>query len=208
MLLILTISPLLGEEVDDITALYYLIQAPKTLVQKKLNAVKENKTPSFYRAMLYLNLCMRDWNESYANSGHRDLEKIRSFPTNPNLLKVYKGISHSFQGKIKTLFGMDDLEKASLYMKEIPLDESDWVIRFLRGITLIELGRGLPDFFFFDEAKKEAVSIGTADLLYVRRSYKKNGTLFFNLSAYDRKKKPVPLEIYHYIDGLRINGLY
>ncbi len=97
----------------------------------------------------------------------RALELFENLPARTPLQLAYAGMAHAFVARIRTIFGVGHLESMQEAMRAIPEDYPDYLVRFLRGNTLLQVGRGLPSVFSIKEIKEEAVLVGTADLEYV-----------------------------------------
>lgn len=97
----------------------------------------------------------------------RALELLEPLPARTPIELAYAGMAHAFVARIRTVFGVGHLEAMQEAMRAIPEDHSDFLVRFLRGNTLLQVGRGLPSVFSIKEIKEEAVLVGSADLKYV-----------------------------------------
>ncbi len=95
------------------------------------------------------------------------LEAVEKEFAGSDLFMVHIGMAHAFVASIKTIFGVGDLKKMQAELQSIDRDHPDWLIRFLRGTTLVEVGRALPGVFTIKEIKQEAVEVGSGDLRYV-----------------------------------------
>ncbi len=97
----------------------------------------------------------------------RALELLEQLPADTPLRLVYLGMAHAFKARIRTIFGVGNLEAMQEAMRGIDEHYPDPLVRFLRGNTLVQVGRALPSIFSIRDIKKEAVRVGTADLEYV-----------------------------------------
>lgn len=95
------------------------------------------------------------------------LEEVHGAVTTTDLFKVHIGRAHAFVASIRTVFGVGDLKKMQTELQSIDRDHPDWLIRFLRGTTLVETGRALPGVFAIRDIKEEAVEVGSADLRFM-----------------------------------------
>jgi len=192
------------EAVKDSWAIYFAVQTDPAILKAELARIEQQTgdDATFATAILYLNLCMLKWNTADANKGYKLLEKLRDYAPNQYLFFVYRGIASSFQGRIKTIFGLDDLKQAQAYLLQIPKDHANWVIRFLRGVTLINLAKGLPDIWIFTKSKAEARELGRADLTYVQEEYQRNAIGEFDLAAYNNAKFAVPRVVIGHVERL------
>lgn len=111
---------------------------------------------------------------------------------NDELFVVHIGMAHAFVARIRTIFGVSSLKKMQSELQSIPEEHPDWLIRFLRGITSLQVGRALPGVFTIKEIKQQAVEVGSADLRYVLRLYQESGVRNFSPSTYDFNRRPVP----------------
>lgn len=111
---------------------------------------------------------------------------------NEDLFVVHIGMAHAFVAKIRTVFGVSSLKKMQAELQTIPEDHPDWLIRFLRGTTSLQVGRALPGVFTIKEIKAQAVEVGSADLRYVLNLYEQSGTGTFEPETYDFSDRPVP----------------
>lgn len=139
----------------------------------------------------------------YIRSARRDnamrakelLESAETQFAGEDLFTVHIGMAHAFVASIRTIFGVGDLKKMQSELQSIDRDHPDWLIRFLRGITSVEVGRALPNVFTIKEIRKEAVEVGSADLRYVLDLPRLPGTGPFDPRTYDFGSKPVPWQI-------------
>lgn len=181
---------------DALWAMYYLIEVDSAGILKAASVLEKSGSKdaetNLSLAILYLNLCMREWNSEYAKKGDKYIQKVKSYPLFPELHSIYTGISYSFQGRIKTILGMGDLKKAEDYMLKIPADYENWIIRFLRGVNLTRMGKGLPNIFFLKEAKQRALDLGRSDLLFVIEKFKQTPVDALVWETYDRAAMAVP----------------
>ena len=111
------------------------------------------------------------------------------------LFTVHIGMAHAFVASIRTVFGVGDLKKMQSELQSIDRNHPDWLIRFLRGITSVEVGRALPNVFTIKEIRAEAVEVGSADLRYVLDRPRLPGTGDFDPQTYDFNGRPVPWQI-------------
>ncbi len=112
-----------------------------------------------------------------------------------DLFVVHIGMAHAFVARIRTIFGVSNLKKMQAELQSIPEDHPDWLIRFLRGTTSIQVGRALPGVFTIKEIKQQAVEVGSADLRYVLSLYEQSGIRSFDPATYDFSDRPVPQPI-------------
>ena len=106
--------------------------------------------------------------------------------------KVHFGMAHAFIAKIRKVFGVGNLKEMQGLMQSIPEDHPDWLLRFFRGTTLVELGSALPGVFTIKETKEEALELGEADLRYVLRTHRRASVDNYRPKSYDTEKRPVP----------------
>lgn len=95
------------------------------------------------------------------------LELLEPLPADTHLRKAYLGVAHAFAARIRTIFGVGNLEAMQEILEEIPEHLDDPLVRFLRGNTLVQVGRALPGMFTLGEIKERAIAVGTADLRYI-----------------------------------------
>lgn len=112
-----------------------------------------------------------------------------------DLFTVHIGMAHAFVASIKTIFGVGDLKKMQSELQSIERDHSNWLIRFLRGITLYEVGNALPGVFTIREIKNEAIEVGEKDLRYVLDKPRLSEFDQFDPESYDYRNMPVPSEV-------------
>ena len=117
------------------------------------------------------------------------LEAVEEEFAESDLFMVHIGMAHAFVASIKTIFGVGDLKKMQAELQSIDRDHPDWLIRFLRGTTLVEVGRALPGVFTIKEIKQEAVEVGSGDLRYVLSMDRGNT---FDPENYDPNNTAVP----------------
>lgn len=123
------------------------------------------------------------------------LEKTKPAYESSYTHRVHLGMAHSFVAKIRTVFGVSNLESMEEYMSSIPEDYPNWLVRFLRGTTLVQVGSALPGIFKMREIKEKAIRIGSDDLEYVIEEYDSDPLESFDPSSYDPSSKPVPRPI-------------
>jgi hypothetical protein len=97
------------------------------------------------------------------------LEILEELPADSHLRMAYLGVAHDFVARIRTIFGVRNLEAMQEILESIPEKLDDPLVRFLRGNTLIQVGRALPGVFTMKEIKERAIAVGTADLEYILR---------------------------------------
>jgi len=139
----------------------------------------------------------------YIRSGRRDdamkakrlLEAVEDQFGNDKLFIVHLGMAHAFVASIRTVFGVGDLKKMQTELQSIEKSHPDWVIRLLRGITLVEVGRALPGIFTIREIKNQAVEVGTEDLRFVLSLPRLRPAESFDPETYDLDKMPVPWDV-------------
>ncbi len=120
------------------------------------------------------------------------LEAAESRFGGQDLFVVHIGMAHAFVARIRTIFGVSNLKKMQAELQSIPEDHPDWLIRFLRGITSLQVGRALPGVFTIKEIKQQAVEVGSADLRYVLSLYEQSGIRSFDPGTYNFSDRPVP----------------
>lgn len=109
-----------------------------------------------------------------------------------DLFVVHIGMAHAFVARIRTIFGVSNLKKMEAELQSIPEDHPDWLIRFLRGITSLQVGRALPGVFTIKEIKQQAIEVGSADLRYVLSLFEQSGIRSFDPDTYNFSDRPVP----------------
>lgn len=119
------------------------------------------------------------------------LEQVRGDVTETDLFRVHIGMAHAFVAGIRTVFGVGDLKKMQAELQSIDRNHPDWLIRFLRGTTLVETGRALPGVFSIKDIKEEAVEVGSGDLRYVLNRPRGPGQPF-DPDRYDPTDPTVP----------------
>lgn len=95
------------------------------------------------------------------------LEILEELPADTHLRMAYLGVAHAFVARIRTIFGVKNLEAMQEILESIPEQLDDPLVRFLRGNTLVPVGRALPGVFTIKEIKERAIAVGTADLEYI-----------------------------------------
>lgn len=108
------------------------------------------------------------------------------------LHRVHLGMAHSFIAKIRTIFGVSNLKKMRDLMDSIPREHTDWLLRFLRGTTLVKVGAALPGILNMKEIKEQAVDVGSNDLRYVLREHRSRSVDDFEAENYNTEMMPVP----------------
>jgi len=129
------------------------------------------------------------------NDAFRAKELLEAAETrfgNEDLFVVHIGMAHAFIARIRTIFGVSNLKEMQTKLQSIPQDHPDWLIRFLRGITSLQVGRALPGVFTIKDIKQQAVEVGSTDLHYVLKLYEESGVRSFTPSTYDFNRRPVP----------------
>jgi len=123
------------------------------------------------------------------------LEEAQERFARQNLFTVHLGMAHAFVASIRTIFGVSNLKTMEEQLQSIPEKHSDWLIRFLRGTTSLQVGRALPGVFTIKEIKEKAVQVGSEDLRYVLEVYRREGVPGFDPESYDFSRMPVPRPI-------------
>ena len=123
--------------------------------------------------MLYIARFNRRENRADA---YKALEMLEAIPAETALEQVYLGMAHAFIARIRTVFGVKNLEAMQDAMGLVPEHYPDYLVRFLRGNTLFQVGQGLPSVFSIKDIKEESLRIGTADLK--KRNYLNPGSSF------------------------------
>jgi hypothetical protein len=106
--------------------------------------------------------------------------------------RVHLGMAHSFIAKIRTIFGVGNLKEMRSLMESIPREHEDWLLRFLRGTTLVKVGSALPGILSMKEIKEHAVDVGSDDLRYVLREHHLRPIEEFDAESYDPDSMAVP----------------
>lgn len=147
---------------------YYLLQAEDPLYENILQAENLPRgNINTVKGILYLFKYLRTENNRDANQAHQYLLKASGTFSLTPLFKSLLGMSYAMQAKIKTIFGLDDLNKMRVILKEIPEDPVHWQTRFFRAKAAYNVGMALPDIFFIAEAKHEAIEMGLKDLQFL-----------------------------------------
>lgn len=120
------------------------------------------------------------------------LEEAQERFDRQDLFTVHLGMAHAFVARIRTIFGVSNLKTMEEQLQSIPENHSDWLIRFLRGTTSLEVGRALPGVFTIKDIKEKAVQVGSGDLRYVLEVYRQEGVPNFDPESYDFSRMPVP----------------
>jgi len=123
------------------------------------------------------------------------LEEAQERFARQDLFTVHLGMAHAFVARIRTIFGVSNLKTMEEQLQSIPENHSDWLIRFLRGTTSLEVGRALPGVFTIKDIKQKAIQVGSEDLRYVLEVYRKEGAPGFDPESYDFSRMPVPKPI-------------
>ncbi len=159
-----------------------------------LNAEETART-EYAAGVLHTYRYIRSSRRENAMQAKKLLESAEPRFTGQDLFTVHIGMAHAFVASIRTVFGVGDLKKMQSELQSIDRDHPDWLIRFLRGITSVEVGRALPNVFTIKEIRAEAVEVGSADLRYVLGRPRLPGTGAFDPQAYDFNSKPVPWQV-------------
>lgn len=165
-LLILT-STLSAQEERDY-ALYSLLIENEEILDQEIERMADARREIQQRqlAMLLLSRYIR---EEKRRDAYKALDILSGLPAETNLQKVYLGMGHAFAAKIKTIFGVSHLKEMQRIMEEIPTEHEDWLVRFLRGNTLVQVASALPGIFSIKDIKERALRLGRRDLEYVIR---------------------------------------
>lgn len=187
-------------EIDETWALSYLLLDEENDLDRAIEQLPGEIADPSERSLALgiLNIYKYLRNDSvseYAYTAFENLESLSPPFNDAAFIFAFKGAAHSLMAKEKTIFGVGNLKDMQMYMEYIPEDYNSWFVRFLRGSTLIQVGRNLPA-VFFRKMKAEAVELGTKDLSYVMEQYRNNGISYFDADTYDRESRPVPYPIY------------
>jgi hypothetical protein len=203
--------PLPAEEIDGAWALEYLLAEEESILDAEIRRLEsesgrgvsfDENSRNLALGTLYVFKYIRfDEASKYAFTAADYLENIGRAPADRPFTQVIRGMASSLLAKIKTAFGVGDLKDMERYMRAIPEDYEDWIVRFLRGSTMYKVSQGLPK-IFFRKAIEEAYQLGVNDLLYVETEYHRNGVPFYDKKSYDGSKQPVPREIYVQVQDL------
>jgi len=120
------------------------------------------------------------------------LETVQEGFDDQELFTVHLGMAHAFVAGIRTIFGVSNLKKMEEELQSIPEKHPDWLIRFLRGTTSLQVGRALPGVFTIKDIKRQAIEVGSEDLRYVIRLYEQSGIEDFDPASYNFDRRPVP----------------
>jgi hypothetical protein len=197
-----------AQEVDRLWALHYLLEPSIEVLDERIEEFESVDVSSpgtdeteirLALGILYLDKYIRESRARYVFQADRYLREVQPPYGDDELVLVYKGMVNAFLAKIKTIFGVGNLKDMGRYMESIPEDYNDWLIRFLRGTTLLQVGRGLPAIGPLKEPKEQAIDMGTKDLRYVKEMYRKKPGGSFSRETYDTDGWPVPLVIYNLV---------
>lgn len=187
-------------EIDQNWALEYLLLDDEADLDRAMAEVSAQIPDPKERALAVgiLNVykyLRNDTVSEYAYAAFDNLDSLKPPFDDAPFIFAYKGAANSLMAKEKTIFGVGNLKEMEEYLQLIPENYNDWFVRFLRGSTLIQVGRNLPA-LFFRKMKEEAVDLGTKDLNFVLDTYRENGVPYFYAATYDRENRPVPYPIY------------
>jgi hypothetical protein len=98
------------------------------------------------------------------------LRRSRSTYGQEALHRVHLGMAYASASRIKQMFGGGELKQMWKVFDSIPPNHSDWLVRFLRGTTLTELGMALPNIIFVAGDKRRALSRGREELRFVQQA--------------------------------------
>jgi hypothetical protein len=187
-------------EIDQNWALQYLLLDDEADLDRAMAEIPGQLEDPKERALAVgiLNVykyLRNDTVSEYAYTAFENLDSLSPPFDDAPFIFAYKGAANSLMAKEKTVFGVGNLKDMQMYMEFIPEEYNDWFVRFLRGSTLIQVGRNLPA-IFFRKMKTEAIELGTKDLTFVVEQYRENGVPFFDAETYDREKRPVPYPIF------------
>jgi hypothetical protein len=130
---------------------------------KRISSLPESDKRDQALGMLYIARYIRS---EKRRDAYDALELLEPIPAVSPLQLAYLGMAHAFVARIRTVFGVKNLEAMQEIMRKIPEQHPDYLVRFLRGNTLVQVGRGLPSVFSIKEIKEEAIRVGTKDLEY------------------------------------------
>ena len=173
----------------EIYRLGILLEEPRTLGAGETAALR------YAAGVLHTYLYIRSQRKNDAFRAKELLESAETEFTGRDLFTVHLGMAHAFVASIRTVFGTGDLKKMQKELQSVDREHPDWLIRFLRGITLVEVGRALPGIFSIREIKTQAVETGSRDLRYVLSRSRMPATEVFDPGTYDFAAMPVPGEV-------------
>ncbi len=171
----------------------------------KIDADPDSTLKLFSKAVLNIYLYLRgEDQEGRINDAQKflaDVKKAEDDLVADALFFVIKGMADSFTGAIKGADGGGDFIESSVKNLEdgVELSPNDWVLRFLRGITLVNMGRGIKDDFFanliYGENADTWIVAGETDLKLVVDAHTFASLTILDWPVYNDTKKPVPDEI-------------
>lgn len=195
-----TLTPVFSLEIDQNWALEYLLLENESDLDRAMTVLPDTLNDPRERALAIgiLNVykyLRNDTVSEYAYTAFENLENLSPPFEDAAFIFAYKGVANSLMAKEKTIFGVGNLKDMQTYMELIPREYNNWFVRFLRGSTLIQVGKNLPA-LFFRKMKEEAVDQGTKDLNFVIEEYQRYGVPFFDPKTYDKEGRPVPYPIF------------
>jgi len=178
------------EEVSaEILRLESLLEAPDS------PAPGDQRQIEYAAGVLHIYRYIRTEQKDDAMRAKELLESAAPEFSGKDLFTVHIGMAHAFVASIKTIFGVGDLKKMQSELQSIERDHRNWLIRFLRGITLYEVGNALPGVFTIRAIKNEAIEVGEEDLRYVLDRPRLSESDQFDPESYDYRNMPVPSEV-------------
>ena len=193
--------------VDHRFCLTYLLTPEEKTITEEIRQLESrldsssglNETDEFmlrYAAgVLHTYRYIRSEEKTDAMQAREYLESVETRFARDDLFIVHLGMAHAFVASIKKVFGVGNLKKMQTELQSIDRNHPDWLIRFLRGVTSVEVGRALPGVFAIRDIKQEAVEVGADDLRYVLAQSRIAGDGEFDPENYDYAAKPVPLQV-------------
>ncbi len=114
------------------TALIFLIRAPGAALHYALG-------------VLYSYRYIRSEDKSDAFRAKDFLRTSSPFYRADPLHRVHLGMANSYIAKFRRILGLSNLREMHSSMRSIPEDHPDWLVRFLRGTTLVEVGAAIAE---------------------------------------------------------------
>lgn len=172
--------------IAELERLQEYIDSPSRISETELGQAQ------YAAGVLHVYRYIRSSRKDDAMAAKELLEAVEPRYRDQELFIVHSGMAHAFVASIRTIFGLGDLKKMQVELQSIPREHPDWLLRFLRGTTSIEVGRALPGVFSIKEIKEEAVKVGSADLNFVLAQKRLPDGESFRPETYDFERYLVP----------------
>ncbi len=178
-------------------------------IQDQLAEVPDTAFKKFTNAIINLFLYRRDRTDADDVSDNQKsrvataqtlLSEIKNDESDidQDIFLIIRGLADSYTASIKKADGGGDFIESSVkhFKESVTLSPNDWVLRFIRGIIILDMGRGIKDDFlgnlvYGDDADGWIIA-GKEDLKIVIDAHAFASIETLDWSIYNQIQQPVP----------------